>query len=105
MPRPRSPATAPRRSWRRIASSPAAAPAPGAVGTDPGEPEGEEVVGDPVDPPAGAARVLGDRNEAIDQAEPGEALQHPRRGGPDGVGDLVVLRAAGGARIQDPGGE
>ena len=47
----------------------------GHVGREDPEPEGEEVVGDAVDPAAGASGVLGHRHRAFHEAELGEPFR------------------------------
>ena len=75
------------------------------VAIEQAQPEGEEVVGDPVDAAAGAARILGHRHHALDQAQGDEALQRAPGVGPHRLLDLVELGAAGGDRVESLAGQ
>lgn len=72
----------------------------GAIAVQHAEPEREEVVRDPVRPVSRAPGVLRDGNDALDEAELLQALQHGSWVPIDDVADLVVLRAASRDGVQ-----
>ncbi len=69
------------------------------------QPEGEEVVGDPVAAPAGGDIALGDRDDPLDEPQLHQPVEHSRRFGADGVADLVVLGPPRGDRAQHERGQ
>lgn len=65
-----------------------------AVGFDDGEPEGQEVVGDPV-VAAACVRLSTDRLDPVDEIEVAQGLQRARGVGVDGIFDLGEFRTPG----------
>jgi hypothetical protein len=65
------------------------------------EPERQEVVGDPVDASPCATWIFGYRDHALEEAERHEPVERSGGVGANGVGDLVVLRATAGHRVED----